>query len=92
MFIFCLAVVPCTDALCSHTVEVTEESHDHPDDTEDGCTPFCTCNCCGMTINIVDIEPLEIFRPNHIYEYSHSYAFNYSYDHSWSIWHPPAFC
>ncbi len=87
MYIFILAVTPCTDG--QECGDVTEhKAHDHSDH-EDTCTPFCTCHCCGITASFADFLNLNILEPKHSFYYNFQYTFTYSHDHSGSVWHPP---
>ena len=54
-----LFMTPCADTLDEeahhshdHTVEAVHYHQDHSD-TNDLCTPFCVCSCCGAVSGIV---------------------------------------
>lgn len=59
VFLMALNWVPCTDAnnSCSTTVSTQHKdeksgsttSHEHGNDHDDTCSPFCTCACCGIS-------------------------------------------
>ena len=58
IYLFCLAIMPCSDIyLVLNEVEHSaayhsdHESHDHNQNKEQHCSPFCTCTCCHTLIN-----------------------------------------
>jgi hypothetical protein len=70
IYILVLSAVPCSDAhnSCNKTVETeqnTEHSHEH--DSDDNCSPFCICNCCGSHIAVIEIP---FYSLNVHYSYS----------------------
>lgn len=93
-YIMALVVMPCNDAAtCEQSqgnTEQTQQTHDHSDDEEDHCSPFCTCSCCGVTgiiisvpnFQIVFIEPI---TPTYITPYYQNFNSAYYY----SFWQPP---
>jgi len=86
MYIFCLAISPCTDGAndCKDKVE----HHDHSEDHDDGCTPFCTCSCCGSLFAFSDVE--RDFNYSTVFsERIQSYSFHYFGSYLEEIWHPP---
>ncbi|GLR17567.1 hypothetical protein GCM10007940_21820 [Portibacter lacus] len=86
-----MAVLPCTDAMSCDSEEIAAfAEHDHSEDKEDACAPFCVCQCCGITIDITEAKGLSVNASEHIFSYSFPYNFTYSYDHFRSAWHPPA--
>jgi hypothetical protein len=93
-FIFCLAITPCSDARTCDADASTEligaDTHDHSTDEHDACTPFCTCQCCGITFTFseISLEFETLCEPN--YPYIFDYSFNYQRDYLDRIWHPPA--
>ena len=63
----------------------SEEGHDHPAD--DGCSPFCSCQCCHT-----HIVPIELpFNNTFLSESVHQYNFLGSNPMStfFNFWHPP---
>ena len=60
LYFLALSCLPCTDNEHAvippqyQTELVVENDHEHENHTNcnDLCTPFCTCACCGMTINL----------------------------------------
>ena len=85
-----LSFVPCADDLEKVKTEVQQsDDFDHPDHSEDDCTPFCSCACCGSAIifEIVEIEEkgsVEIFS-----EYQSDYTPTHATSYHAPIWHPP---
>jgi len=57
-----LIVVPCSDAAngFGDKVCVAEDVHleQSQDQHADLCTPFCVCNCCGISITVLQITKL----------------------------------
>lgn len=53
-YILVLSVLPCSDAHNScneNKIELTKGvEHNHGQDHDDVCSPFCICACCGTTI------------------------------------------
>jgi hypothetical protein len=100
VYIFCLAVMPCSDihlvleeskqAIAHHDDHTT---HDHDQDTEKHCSPFCTCTCCHTPINfefgiknfVPDILYVEISTDEITFLYYDSPSTAYRN----TIWQPP---
>ena len=83
-----LSTVPCFDSL-NEITDTFQTEENHSDHSEDGCTPFCACSCCGITIAFgILVFDYEIFNTyvNHAFKYKT----NYKQDYITSIWHPPA--
>lgn len=55
IYILALSVMPCSDAYndCKDNTEFADnsQSHNHKSDTNDFCSPFCTCTCCSVSAN-----------------------------------------
>lgn len=96
VYIMALFLTPCADRLENsgghEHVHSSKSAHQHDSNTEDMCTPFCVCSCCGAITGIVLGEPLSeigravsfdlakfmaFFKPGFIPQYSHD------------IWQPP---
>lgn len=62
-YMLALSVVPCYDAgnECNDNRRetISAQSHDHKQDKDDVCTPFCTCNCCHSSIVSFNFKPFE---------------------------------
>lgn len=94
LFFMALTVVPCSDAASGFgdKVCVAEDVHleQSQDEHTDLCTPFCVCNCCGMSMSIAQIKKL-LPEKNFILvraEITES-AYNYSLLLNAGIWQPP---
>jgi hypothetical protein len=83
-----LSTVPCTDGI-NETAD-TFQTENHSDHSDDGCTPFCTCACCGIAIPfevlVFENEQLNITLISHTFNYENLFTQGYAN----SIWHPPA--
>lgn len=63
--VFLVAVfVPCSDQQVTGVSEKSEfaHSHNHDEESKDGCSPICVCTCCGISvtaeaIDLVKLEP-----------------------------------
>ncbi len=89
ILIFSLSIIPCSD---SHTCGMEEHEvlgHNHSEDTEDHCSPFCVCHCCGISIGLPEeVEDLSFHEKKSI-KYTFAYFFDYLFDHSSNTWRPP---
>ncbi|WP_368407646.1 DUF6660 family protein [Chryseobacterium edaphi] len=94
-YLMAISLVPCSDVdensgFSETKVERLQDNHQSGH--SDVCSPFCTCNCCQMTVASFKIEPLLDF-PAHIQIYfskkilfqKNDFAYQV-YDH---IWQPP---
>ena len=83
-----LSTVPCSDGMIE-TAD-TFQTENHSDHSDDGCTPFCTCACCGIAIPfevlVFENEQLNITLISHTFNYENLFTQGYAN----SIWHPPA--
>jgi hypothetical protein len=94
IYILVLSIVPCSDAhnLCNKKAKTelsNEHSHEH--DEDDACSPFCTCNCCGTNITLIDI-PFYSITNHHSYSLAEKVALrNDSFVATFfnNIWQPP---
>lgn len=50
-YLLAISLLPCSDAHneCNDSKSKTElvQNHNHQDDANDFCSPFCNCNCCS---------------------------------------------
>lgn len=99
--IFILSLLPCTDGqehiadshiehheshiVDEHSDENSSTSHDH----EGNCPPFCTCNCCGVTVSITELDTYSISFFNPEIQTEFHYSFHYSHLHPTIVWQPP---
>ena len=88
LYILALSVTPCTDGSNDACKEKVEH-HDHSEDEDDGCTPFCSCSCCGSLFTFSDVE--RYFKSStDISERIEFYSSHYFGSFLEEIWHPPA--
>lgn len=83
-----LSLVPCSDS-AQETVENIDKEQ-HSEHSDDKCSPFCICACCGIAISIENT----IFEDRKTYAFNVSHYFtyqtNFTKGFSRLIWHPPA--
>jgi hypothetical protein len=95
IFIFGMAVMPCVHGIDEFNSEHVSETHPEDqsphnshDHEEDGCSPFCICQCCETAITI----PL-LFSFNETPEAGSFSRFHYpslySFEYPDGVWHPP---
>ncbi len=91
ILIFGQAMTPCSDGnTCDE--EHISHTHDHSQDEQDHCTPFCTCTCCGITI-MMPLNDAHVYYENQVrFSYQFHFQFNYNFKDSHRFWHPPAVC
>lgn len=89
-----LAIVPCTDtpetSFEGTTPVISTEHHNHSVPSQDNCTPFCSCACCGSLVMHPTFHKIEINFIEFYYSFSFHYTFDYSLDFKEGVWHPPA--
>ncbi|MEZ4884459.1 MAG: DUF6660 family protein [Chitinophagales bacterium] len=92
-FLLTLSVLPCTDVYACEENNMMEShmSHDHSENEQDHCPPFCLCSCCGITFTTENLQvSCETAPPVQNQGYSFFYSFNYVFSFISNIWHPPA--
>ncbi len=89
-----LFLVPCSDGLnlCGEpAASAGQAEHDHSEDSDDHCTPFCQCACCGVSVTIFHLyvpgleAPVTYFSPARMARRDFPFFSAYS----GSIWQPP---
>ena len=94
LFFMVLTMVPCSDAASGFgdKVCVAEDVHleQSQDEHTDLCTPFCVCNCCGMSMAVSQIKKL---LPEKIFllvkaDITES-GYGYSLLFNAGVWQPP---
>ncbi len=96
ILILVMSVRPCSDGSTISSCESAEYSGCHHDTgdqrggVEDDCSPFCVCQCCGITLFMPDFIPSYEVLDDFHFGYSFLYSFDYSFDYSTGVWHPPA--
>ena len=89
--VFGLSVYPCSDGLhCDEEQETT--SHNHSEDENDDCSPFCVCACCGSTYMESKVKTIEPTIEQIDFLFTFHYSFHYSFSYQSAVWHPPTFC
>jgi len=91
-----LSVMPCADEISiearnNESTEITKAAHQHEDNHQDECSPFCQCACCaGLSIH--HTKPSLVAIPF----FSNSDATGFlpanTVGISFSIWQPPRLC
>ena len=94
-YILVLSVVPCSDVHndCKDKKSKTEltQNHDHKQDKDDHCSPFCTCTCCATSVVAIDFTLFQIKKPTD-FTISQKVAIrNFSFLSNFfgNIWQPP---
>ena len=94
LFFMALTVVPCSDAAkgLGEKVCLAENVHleQGQDQHADLCTPFCVCNCCGMSMTVMLLkkllpEKIALLIKDTLPEKN----YNYAVLHTVGIWQPP---
>jgi hypothetical protein len=95
-YLIFLSCIPCTDTkediAVNSTYEYATNNDNHSHETSnDACSPFCICNCCGQTI--LNYQPVIVC--NFLVPTEEIKTFNSGYNSrlipvfSGSIWQPP---
>jgi len=91
MAIFSMALVPCADGLVGQGHEIASVGDGHEHHEEDDCTPFCSCDCCSVSVTVPQIPVLPVVEVEPNFSFSFLYSFHYSFDYEQGIWRPPNF-
>ena len=84
-----LAFVPCSDGHV-HEDGQAHSDHQHSDDEQDHCTPFCVCVCCGITYILPENQDYDFYaHPAHL-KHRISGIDLYTCSYLYQVWHPPA--
>lgn len=90
--IFSLSVQPCSDGqTCEEENNALTQQHEHSQDEEDHCTPFCICNCCGMSMTVSKLKFISTQNTIPTFSWNFYFAFDYSHLHLKNVWQPPRF-
>jgi len=95
VYLLGLSLFPCSDRTngCEDDIAITlpAENHNHSEDTDDGCSPFCHCSCCSISLTVYNFgaftltSPLAEFKEEGVYRpYSNFYS-----SYQGTIWQPP---
>ncbi|MFC6269488.1 DUF6660 family protein [Frigoriflavimonas asaccharolytica] len=95
IYLFALAVVPCADAMTIHEQfsqnSEFSQTDQHSENHQDLCTPFCTCSCCGISL---DIKFASVFlkfpeAKSEFYKIIANRQTSLFSNYNGSIWQPP---
>ena len=58
LYMMVLFIIPCADMYekdinHNHSIEISYQHIRNHTETQDSCTPFCVCGCCGMVSGVV---------------------------------------
>ncbi|MBA8986866.1 DUF6660 family protein [Sphingobacterium cellulitidis] len=97
IYVLVLTLIPCSDHIGEiHTHDhnkVSHQNHEKEDTngTEDSCTPFCTCSCCGISLTAASFHIFQLENPaesfNHTELQEKEYPLVTKYQEN--IWQPP---
>ena len=94
LFFMVLTLVPCNDVAkgLGEKVCLAEDIHleQSQDQHADLCTPFCVCNCCGISMIVLQItkllpEKIVVLIKDILPEKNYNYALL----DAAGVWHPP---
>jgi hypothetical protein len=87
-----MAVMPCSDGINEHNHDSTEiTQHDHTDNGDDECSPFCVCICCGQLFTLQELDLNSFAKPIFNKAIKFLYTSDYSTGYLSSTWHPPSY-
>ncbi len=88
-----LSVVPCSDVHndCNNSKTELIQSHDHKQDQNDNCSPFCTCACCSASVVASYLVPTQYNAPMEFSIAQKISICNFSFISNFfgNIWQPP---
>lgn len=100
-----ISVLPCTDGMeqehlegdiavehVTHSHADAEHEHEDHGDHEDGCSPFCSCSCCGIAITMPPIGEEQRKVDHALNDHRSIWIEDISIEVHSDIWHPPARC
>ncbi|MFH6935933.1 MULTISPECIES: DUF6660 family protein [Flavobacterium] len=96
VYILGLLAVPCSDVYntCLEAKSQKKElAHNHNQDHDDHCTPFCQCSCCSVSAVKFNFKMPEFNFPQNIINVKHAVIKDCQVISSYfgSIWQPPKF-
>ncbi|WP_341224783.1 DUF6660 family protein [uncultured Arcticibacterium sp.] len=95
IYITALTLVPCSDGLAhkaenmSSEISMNHQDHNHPGQSQDDCSTFCSCACCGSLVVLPTTYHISQARVDLSSSYTFLYTFDYSFDYNKGVWHPP---
>ncbi|HMS66525.1 MAG: hypothetical protein IPL23_27325 [Saprospiraceae bacterium] len=96
IYILVLSIVPCTDGIGYYIdyelpqQPMDQQSHDHSNQNQDHCSPFCICACCSSLVIIPLTHEMAQIKFDLSASYLHHYTFDYTFDYNKGVWHPPS--
>jgi hypothetical protein len=86
-FVLYLTAVPCADVFANG--QETHATHSVPSHNDsDQCSPFCTCNCCAMSM-VCQVESVDFRVTTIVREHLTTYPTLLVPQRSGEIWQPP---
>lgn len=74
---------------CASQTDAKEKDRCEDEEQEDGCTPFCSCQCCGMVFLQHTPEFKSVVPPSPVRQLM-AYLPQVGQEFSYLIWQPPA--
>ena len=90
-----LFVLPCTDSnndcVTRPDSQTAQMDHSHDQDSDDACSPFCLCSCCGISMNSFQFTNGEFYTliPVPIAKKTVIRDVLFTSNYLGSIWQPP---
>lgn len=88
--------MPCGDDIVTFSgiedsiSHIESNSHNHSPEEEDGCSPFCICQCCGSSIDLPILSLISLKEVINSLQLYNTYTSNYSFEFNGGVWHPPS--
>ena len=94
VFILSISAMTCGDTIASASHNesynhIENQTHNHSQETKDSCTPFCTCQCCGISITSPILYIFDIIKKYSTYSCTFHYTSLYCFNYKNGVWHPP---
>lgn len=96
IYILGLLAVPCSDVYNSCVLSKSDQkevTHNHNDDNDDHCTPFCQCSCCSVSVVKFNFKMPDFNLPQQLISVKNAVIKDCQVisSYSGSIWQPPKF-
>lgn len=94
-YLLALSSLPCSDVSneCNDTNVsfTTAQAHEHSQDTDDQCSPFCYCNCCRVNVASFQFASLDFKPVRTPFDVKKIVIreFNFVSNYFGNIWQPP---
>lgn len=95
IYVIALSVYPCSDPYtCKDELQQGEQvanvsDHEHSDDEQDVCTPFCICSCCAAHIRLSIVSDVDFAGAIHNTKEAIPYIEKQVLSDHNHIWQPP---